>query len=87
MHPALPFRHFLLALAVVSVWGTNFVVIKFALAHLPPLLFAALRFTLALIPALFFLPRPAVRWRTPSSPRTAATPSSACGDRRRHHRV
>ncbi|MBS1228401.1 MAG: EamA-like transporter family [Proteobacteria bacterium] len=63
MQRALPFRHFLLALAVVAVWGSNFVVIKFALAHLPPLLFAALRFTLAWIPALFLLPRPAVRWQ------------------------
>jgi O-acetylserine/cysteine efflux transporter len=63
MHAVLPLRHFLLALAVVTIWGTNFVVIKLALGHLPPLLFAALRFTLALIPALFFLPRPAVRWQ------------------------
>jgi O-acetylserine/cysteine efflux transporter len=63
MHAALPLRHFLLALAVVSVWGTNFVVIKVALGHLPPLLFAALRFTLALVPAMFLLPRPAVRWQ------------------------
>jgi O-acetylserine/cysteine efflux transporter len=45
---------------VVTVWGTNFVVIKVALGHLPPLLFATLRFALALVPALFFLPRPAV---------------------------
>ncbi|MBC7918891.1 MAG: EamA family transporter [Rhodoferax sp.] len=60
MAPALSLRHFLLALAVVAVWGTNFVVIKIALGHLPPLLFAALRFTLALVPALFFLPRPKV---------------------------
>ena len=58
----LPWRHFLLALAVVTVWGTNFVVIKVALGQLPPFLFATLRFTLALVPALFFLPRPAVRW-------------------------
>jgi len=63
MHAVLPLRHFLLALAVVTIWGTNFVVIKLALGHLPPLLFAALRFTLALIPALFFLRRPAVRWQ------------------------
>lgn len=56
-------RHFLLALAVVAVWGTNFVVIKLALGHLPPLLFAALRFTLALFPAMLFLPRPNVGWR------------------------
>jgi O-acetylserine/cysteine efflux transporter len=58
----LPWSHLLLALAVVSVWGTNFVVIKLALAHLPPLLFAALRFACALLPAVFFLPRPAVPW-------------------------
>ncbi len=59
----LPLRHLLLALAVVAIWGTNFVVIKIALLHLPPLLFAALRFSLALLPAVFFLPRPAVSWR------------------------
>ncbi|WP_369820439.1 EamA family transporter [Rhizobacter sp. Root29] len=59
----MPARHFFLALLVVAVWGTNFVVIKLGLAHLPPLLFAALRFTFALLPAVFFLPRPAVPWR------------------------
>jgi O-acetylserine/cysteine efflux transporter len=63
MSSSLSLRHFLLALAVVIVWGTNFVVIKLALGHLPPFLFAALRFTLALVPALFFLPRPNVGWR------------------------
>ncbi len=56
----LPLRHFLLALAVAGVWGTNFVIIKIALEHLPPFLFAALRFSFALVPAMFFLPRPAV---------------------------
>lgn len=63
MQPSLPLRHFLLALAVVAVWGTNFVVIKVALGQMPPLLFATLRFTLAVFPAIFFLPRPAVPWR------------------------
>ena len=63
MHHTLSVRHFLLALAVVAVWGSNFVVIKNALAHLPPLLFAALRFSLAFLPAAFFLPRPAVSLR------------------------
>ncbi len=63
MPTPLPLRHFLLALAVVAVWGTNFVVIKLALGHLPPLLFAALRFGMAFLPAVFFLPRPAVAWR------------------------
>jgi O-acetylserine/cysteine efflux transporter len=58
----LPLRHFLLALAVVAVWGTNFVVIKLALNHLPPLAFATLRFLFALLPALLFLPRPKASW-------------------------
>ncbi|MDN3919670.1 EamA family transporter [Roseateles violae] len=60
----MPPRHVLLALAVVAIWGSNFVVIKVALAQLPPLLFATLRFTLAVLPAVFFLPRPAVPWRS-----------------------
>ena len=62
MNSPLPLRHFFLALAVVAVWGTNFVVIKLALGHLPPLLFGALRFAFALLPAVFFLRRPAVPW-------------------------
>ncbi|MES2725430.1 MAG: EamA family transporter [Pseudomonadota bacterium] len=60
---ALTWRAALLALAVVAVWGTNFVVIKVALADLPPLLFATLRFTFALLPAVFFLRKPDVPWR------------------------
>jgi O-acetylserine/cysteine efflux transporter len=55
-------RHVLLALLVVAIWGTNFVVIKVALAHLPPLLFAALRFMLAFAPAALFVARPNVPW-------------------------
>jgi O-acetylserine/cysteine efflux transporter len=63
MDARLPLRHALLALAVVAVWGTNFVVIKVALAHLPPLLLAALRFLFAALPAAMLLRRPAVSWR------------------------
>lgn len=58
-HHLLP-KHFLLALSVVAIWGTNFVVIKEALATLPPFLFATLRFALAFLPAAFFLRRPKV---------------------------
>ena len=57
---ALPRLHLFLALAVMAVWGSNFVVIKLALEHLPPLLLAALRFACAFLPAAFFLKRPAV---------------------------
>ena len=60
---SLPWRHLLLALGVVAVWGTNFVVIKSALAHLSPLLLATLRFTIACLPGVFLLPRPQVPWR------------------------
>jgi len=63
MSPAVPIRHLFLALLVVAVWGTNFVVIKAGLGHLPPLLFAGLRFTFAFFPAVFFIPRPLVSWR------------------------
>lgn len=55
--------HVLLALAVVAIWGSNFVVIKVGLRDLPPFLFAALRFVFCAVPFAAFLKRPAVRWR------------------------
>lgn len=60
---AVPVRHLLLAVLVVAVWGSNFVVIKAGLDHLPPLLFATLRFVFAFFPAVFFIARPNVSWR------------------------
>jgi O-acetylserine/cysteine efflux transporter len=62
-HAPLPLRHFLIALAVVAIWGSNFVVIKYALDIMPPMLLAVLRFAAAFVPACFFLPRPSVDWR------------------------
>jgi O-acetylserine/cysteine efflux transporter len=44
----------------MAVWGSNFVVIKTALLHLPPLLLAALRFLFAFFPLALFLKRPSV---------------------------
>lgn len=58
----LPAGHLLLALAIVAVWGTNFVVIKLSLGAFPPFLFAALRYTFAFLPLVFFVPRPKVSW-------------------------
>jgi len=63
MLTTLPLRHLLLALAVVAIWGSNFVVIKYALAVLPPMTLAVLRFAIAFVPACFFLARPAAGWR------------------------
>ena len=58
----LPLSHLLLALVIVAVWGTNFVVIKLSLDSFPPFLFAALRYIFAFLPAAFLLPRPKVSW-------------------------
>ncbi|MEU4195073.1 EamA family transporter [Kribbella sp. NPDC026611] len=56
-------RDLLLALAVVIVWGINFVVIEVGLEGVPPLLLSALRFFLAAVPAIFLLGKPRVPWR------------------------
>lgn len=58
----MPLTHLLLALAVVFVWGSNFVVIKWGVAELPPLLFATLRFVFSAFPLLLFVRRPDVPW-------------------------
>lgn len=60
MNAQLSRTHLLLALAVVAIWGSNFVVIKLALDHLPPLLFATLRFAVVFFPLALFLKRPNV---------------------------
>ena len=57
------FPHFLLALGTVMVWGFNYVVIKWGLAGLPPILLSSLRFGLASVPLAFFLPRPKVPFK------------------------
>ena len=57
---SLSLPHALLAIFTMAIWGSNFVVIKAALAHIPPLSFAALRFSLAFVPAVFVLKRPDV---------------------------
>ena len=59
----MPRRHAVLALVVAVCWAVNFVVIDIGLESFPPLLFAALRFGLTAVPAIFFVPRPDIRWR------------------------
>ena len=63
MKTSLTFTDALLALAIVVIWGTNFVIARIALNLLPPLFFATLRFTFVLLPLVFVLPRPQVSWR------------------------
>src|SRR6185503_9023028 len=62
MATQLTLRHALLALAIVFVWGTNFVVIRLGLNALPPLFYAMLRFVFVIVPAILFLPRPKIAW-------------------------
>ncbi|QWD65062.1 EamA family transporter [Polynucleobacter sp. MWH-UH2A] len=53
----------MLALAIVAVWGTNFVVIKISLESFPPFVFAALRYIFAFLPAALFFQRPKISWK------------------------
>ncbi len=55
--------HLLLALFVIVIWGSNFVVIRWGLDEFPPLLLATLRFVFSVLPWLFFIRRPQVPWR------------------------
>jgi O-acetylserine/cysteine efflux transporter len=58
----MPLTHLLLALIVVAIWGTNFVVIRLGLDAFAPYTFAALRYTFSFLPFIFFVPRPAMTW-------------------------
>jgi O-acetylserine/cysteine efflux transporter len=62
MSPQLSWRDALLAMAIVFVWGTNFVVIRLGLNALPPLFFATLRFLFVFVPMAVFLKKPNVPW-------------------------
>jgi O-acetylserine/cysteine efflux transporter len=55
---SLPFLSLVLAVAVVSVWGFNFVAVKVALLQIPPITLCALRFLCASVPAIFLCPKP-----------------------------
>lgn len=56
-------RDYLCALAVVVIWGTNFVAMKIGMRGLSPMLLGALRFALAAFPLILFLRAPRLPWR------------------------
>ena len=58
----MPLTHLLLALSVVAIWGTNFVVIRWGLDAFAPYTFAALRYTFSFLPFIFLVKRPAMTW-------------------------
>ncbi|MFW0793480.1 EamA family transporter [Gordonia sp. CPCC 205515] len=56
-------RDRLLALAVVAMWGFNFIAIRLSLDHFPPFFCAALRFAVMAIPVILFVRFPKVQMR------------------------
>ena len=56
-------KDYLCALAVVVIWGTNFVAMKIGMRGLSPMLLGALRFALAAFPLILFLRPPRLPWR------------------------
>ena len=57
----MPLRDICLALLVVTVWGINFVFIRWGVEAVPPLFMTGLRYLAAALPAIFFVRRPNVR--------------------------
>jgi len=55
--------HLLMFLAVMAIWGFNYVVVKWSVTDFPPLLFVALRFTIVAAMLLPFAAMPRGRWR------------------------
>lgn len=51
------------ALAVVIIWGVNFVVMKFALRDFTPFQLGTARFIVAVLPLIFFIRPPKVHWK------------------------
>lgn len=52
----------ILVIVVMVIWGYNFVIAKYGLAELPPLLFMALRFALVAVLLVPFVRMPRGRW-------------------------
>ena len=55
--------HLAAALLMVTIWGFNFIVIRWGLNDVPPLTLTFLRFALAAFPAVLFVKRPQPSWR------------------------
>src|SRR5918993_242146 len=56
-------RDMLLAAAVATMWGFNFVVIDWGMDGIPPLFFVAVRFAVVAL-AVVVVPRPLANWKT-----------------------
>jgi O-acetylserine/cysteine efflux transporter len=56
-------RDLIAALAVVVIWGVNFVAMKFALRDFTPFQLGAARYLAAVLPLVFFIRRPQIAWK------------------------
>lgn len=56
-------RDYLAALAVVVIWGVNFVAMKFALHDFTPFQLGAARYVFAVLPLILFIKRPQMDWK------------------------
>lgn len=56
-------RDMILAAAVATAWGLNFLVIDWGMAGIPPLLFVAVRFAVVAV-FVIVVPRPVASWKT-----------------------
>ena len=56
-------KHLSLALLVTLVWGVNFPITKLGLRAIDPFVLTGIRFALAALPLVFFIKRPAVKFR------------------------
>jgi O-acetylserine/cysteine efflux transporter len=54
----MPLRDQLYAALVALIWGLAFIVVKYGVEELPPLMLTAMRFLFTAIPAIFFIPAP-----------------------------
>jgi O-acetylserine/cysteine efflux transporter len=63
MHFAIRPLHVAIFVAIMAIWGLNFVVGKIGLEQLPPLLMMALRWALVAVMLAPFVARPKGRWR------------------------
>lgn len=54
----MPLHHICYAIAVVAIWGGNFIAAKYALMHFPPFFATALRFVLVAMLLVPFVKRP-----------------------------
>lgn len=55
--------HIIFAILVSAIWGANFVITKWGLQDLPPILFTCLRYTLVMFPIIFFIKKGNLSWK------------------------